>query len=150
MKQKIYLYFANIFWFLILMLIVSLFYSCKSYVPISEVTHDTLTIVKRDTLSIFMKQIQRDTIKERHDTTIILREDGTILERNITNNYYHSSVSNDSTSFYKALCDSLSRIREQEEIKQEKDPWMIFSGFKDFIVGAFIVFLMIIILKYKK
>lgn len=116
--------------------------SCSSYVPVSKEVHDSIFVTKHDTLKLFQKEVKRDTIIERHDTTIIVREDGSILERTITNNYYRVSESNDSSSYYKSIIDSLMKSKSDASVVEKKKS-LLEETIDECMAGAVIFFFVV-------
>lgn len=108
--------------------------SCASpkTITVKESTQDTLIINNHDTLRIYDFHTSVDTLIQNHVFYITQDAEGNVIREKEVHDTYRSSVKNDSTDYYRSLCDSLKSVNNDSKIEtitiQQKLSW--FDRFK--------------------
>lgn len=111
---------------ILLLCAVLLFAGCKT---ISEsdfvAVHDTLYVHKVDTIKVYQQKTLFDTIHHWHTETITLSDTGDTIKQIVNNYFKERIIERDSSSFYRAVIDSLlkANVKEEKHVKvvEKKD-----------------------------
>lgn len=135
---------------------------CQTKRVVTEVVktdsiHDTVYSVKKDTVKEIHHTHYRDSSWERHDNEVTLNEKGDTVKQVINNYFYTLSEKEDSSMFYKAIADSLSKVlketkteTEKEEVKVVKGPTFLERAVFGYATIFIILIVIFMVIKFKK